>query len=223
MRHLTCSTLKDSLSFHSEILYLGAIKTGDMGVKALDTHSLDTYIQMEAESKETKYEFYDGFIVAMAGGSPEHGKIAINVGTALSNALRVAKKDCDVYSSDVKIAINKINKRHYPDLSAVCGPVIRDKKEPKAITNPTLIVEVLSESTESKDRGEKFMAYRQLESLKDYVLISQDEALVEVFSRTPDGTWRIQAAIGLDREIELPALDVKLNTSDIYFRLEGIS
>ena len=194
-----------------------------MEVKVLGSYSLDAYIQMEAEDPETKYEFYDGFIVAMAGGSPEHGQIAINIGTALNNALRSAQKDCIVHSSDVKVSINKINKRQYPDLSVVCGPVERDKKEPKAITNPTLIVEVLSDSTESKDRGEKFLAYRQLDSLQEYVLVSQEKALVEVFSRTADGTWRIQAAIGLDKEIELPALDIKLNTSDLYYKVEGIA
>ena len=192
-----------------------------MGAHALDTHTLETYIELEAGS-ETKYEYYDGYIHAMAGGSPEHGEIAVNVSTALKNALKAAGKPCKPLSSDVKVAINRANRRFYPDVSVVCGPVERDKKEPKAITNPLLVVEVLSESTESLDRGEKFRAYRQLESLREYVLVSQDKVLVEVFSRTPDGSWNIQTAIGLDQEISLPALDIRINTTDLYEGVEGL-
>ncbi len=193
-----------------------------MGVKALDTYTLESYIHLDAGS-DVRYEFYDGFIVAMAGGAPEHGAIAVNVSTALHNALRAAGKPCQTYSSDVKVAINRAKRRCYPDVSVVCGPVERDEKEPQAITNPILIVEVLSESTESLDRGEKFLAYRQLSSLREYLLVNQDKAQVEVFSRTPDGTWRIQAAIGMDQELELPSLGIQLNTSDLYFGVEGMN
>lgn len=113
----------------------------------------------------------------------------------------------------MKVAINRVRRRCYPDVSVVCGPVERDEKEPQAITNPILIVEVLSESTESLDRGEKFLAYRQLPSLREYVLVNQEKAQVDVFSQTKDDTSRIQAAIGMDQEAELPALDIRLNTS----------
>ena len=190
-----------------------------MGEKALDTHTLETYLQLESES-DTKYEFYDGFIVAMAGGDPLHGKLAMNLGTALNNALREANKPCSVYSSDVKVAINTAKRRVYPDVSVVCGSEERDSVESKAITNPILVVEVLSESTESRDRGEKFMAYRQLSSLKEYILVSQETALVEVFSRTDDGTWRIQSAIGKEQDIELPSLGIFIKNQDIYYGVD---
>lgn len=193
-----------------------------MGAKALDPYTLESYIQLDAAS-DVKYEYFDGFIVAMAGGAPEHGAIAVNVSTALHIALRAGGKTCQTFSSDVKVAINRARRRCYPDVSVVCGPVVRDEKEPQAITNPILIVEVLSESTESLDRGEKFLAYRQLPSLREYVLINQDKAQVEVFSRTADGTWRIQAAIGMDQEVELPALDIRLNTSDLYYGMEDLT
>ncbi|MEZ4848488.1 MAG: Uma2 family endonuclease [Bacteroidia bacterium] len=190
-----------------------------MGEKALDTFSLDTYIQMEAES-DLRYEYYDGLILAMAGGDPNHGKIAVNVSTALHIAIRSKKKDCEIYNSDVKVAINSANRRCYPDISVVCGPTERDSKESRAITNPILIVEILSESTELLDRGEKFRAYRQLPSLREYMLVSQDKALVEVFSLTEDGTWRIQAIQGVDQKVEIPALGIQLNTEDIFYRME---
>lgn len=193
-----------------------------MAERALGTHTLETYFQLEQDS-DTKYEFFDGFIVAMAGGEPDHGIIAVNVSTAIHNALRVKSKNCRVYSSDVKIAINQANRRCYPDVSVVCGQEKRDVKEPKAITNPILVVEVLSESTELLDRGEKFRAYIQIETLQEYVLISQEKALVEIFSKTTDGTWRIRSFAGLDQKVEIPALDISINTTDLYYGLEALS
>jgi Uma2 family endonuclease len=192
-----------------------------MGAQALNTHTLETYIQLENDS-DTRYEYYDGYIHAMAGGSPEHGEIAGNVIAALKNALKSAGKPCKTLTSDVKIAINRADRRCYPDVSVVCGPVERDKKEPKAITNPLLVVEVLSDTTESLDRGEKFRAYRQLESLREYMLVSQDKVLVEVFSRTSDGTWDIQAVTDRKQAITLPGLGIHLNTTDLYEGLEEL-
>lgn len=182
--------------------------------------SLETYLAVEAGS-ETRYEYYDGFIWAMAGGSPKHGQLAANVTAALHAALRAANKPCRVYSSDVKVAINTANRRFYPDVSVVCGPDLYDEKEIRAITNPLLIVEILSETTETLDRGDKFHAYRQLGSLREYLLISQDKMLTEVFSRNPDGSWLIQAASGLEEEVLLPSLGIHLRNSDVYFGLEG--
>ncbi|MCL4137647.1 UNVERIFIED_CONTAM: hypothetical protein GTU68_036639 [Idotea baltica] len=159
----------------------------------------------------------------MAGGEPDHGLIAVNVSTAIHNALRAKSNNCRVYSSDVKIAINRANRRCYPDVSVVCGPEKRDIKESKAIINPILVVEVLSESTELLDRGEKFRAYIQIETLQEYVLISQEKALVEIFSKTPDGTWSIKSFAGLNQKIEIPALAIALNSTDLYYGLEKLS
>jgi Uma2 family endonuclease len=193
-----------------------------MGQQALATYSLETYLQLETQA-DTKYEYYDGFIVAMAGGSPKHGELTANMITALNNQLRAAKKGCKTFSSDVKIALPMLNRRFYPDLSVVCGPVQYDKTEPNALTNPLLVVEVLSPSTESLDRGEKFRAYRQLPSLREYILVSEDRAVVEVFSRTERDTWRIQSAIGTDQTFEIPALGIEIQTSDVYYGIEDFS
>lgn len=192
-----------------------------MGEKALDTFDLETYLEMEASSVE-KYEYYDGYIHAMAGGSTEHGEIAGNVIASLKAALKGAGKSCKVYTSDVKIAIQRSNRRFYPDASVVCGPPERDEREPNAITNPVLVAEVLFEGTESLDRGEKFVAYRQLPSLREYLLINQYKVQVEVFSRNEDGNWRIQTLTDLSQQIELPALGIVLSTADIYDGVDGL-
>ncbi|MEZ4776282.1 MAG: Uma2 family endonuclease [Bacteroidia bacterium] len=190
-----------------------------MGQKAILPTTLETYIEIEASLKE-RYEYYDGHILAMAGGTPEYGQLQVNTGTALNNALRAAGKPCRTFSSDVKVAIQSARRRFYPDLSVVCGPVERDHKETQAITNPVLVVEILSEGTESLDRGEKFWAYRQLPSLREYVLVSQHKVLIEVFSRTEDDTWRIQTLSESDQTVELPSLGIKLSVADIYFGME---
>ncbi|MEZ4825009.1 MAG: Uma2 family endonuclease [Bacteroidia bacterium] len=192
-----------------------------MGQKAILPTTLETYIEIEASSKE-RYEYYDGHILAMAGGSPEYGQLQVNTDTALNNALRAAGKPCRTFSSDVKVAIQSVRRRFYPDLSVVCGPVERDQKETQAITNPVLVVEILSESTESLDRGEKFWGYRQLSSLREYMLISQDKVVIEIFSRAEDDTWRIQTLTAPGQTADLPALGIRLNVEDIYFGMENI-
>ncbi|MDX1906353.1 MAG: Uma2 family endonuclease [Bacteroidia bacterium] len=180
--------------------------------------TLETYLAMEAGS-DTRYEYYDGLIVAMAVGSPRHSKIAMNIGAALHAALRASGKSCDVFTSDAKVSIRPGGIRVYPDVSVVCGPVEPDPHEPRAMTNPVLIVDVLSEATELHDRSTKFAAYRQLTTLHEYVLVSQDKALVEVFSRTPEGIWQFQVVTGAGT-VRLPGLEMSLPLSDVYYRVD---
>ena len=187
-----------------------------MGQLALQTYSLETYLQLEAEGDQ-KYEYEDGYILAMAGGEPRHGELAGNAITSLNNALRAKNKPCRAHSSDVKVSVRAVNRRYYPDVSVVRGEVERDELEPKAITNPILLVEVLSDSTEVRDRGPKFRAYRQLPSLREYVLIKQEEMVVEVFSRNEDGSWRIQSATEREDKVELPSLEISLSLADLYY------
>lgn len=145
------------------------------------------YLALEAES-ETKYEFHDGMITAMAGGTLEHGQIAVNFTTEAGIGLKSNKRPCIIYSSDVKVHIASSRRTYYPDASIVCGQPIRSDQDAHAITNPILILEVLSDSTASFDRGPKFSHYRQIDSLKEYVIISQTEAMVDTYFRTEDGT-----------------------------------
>lgn len=178
-------------------------------------YSIEEYLEIEEKSLE-KMEYHDGEIFAMAGGSIEHGLLTNNVGTALSNALRKKGKPCRTYSSDVKIAISE-RKFLYPDASVVCGKVETFPNMPQGIKNPLLLVEVLSDSTENYDRGSKFQAYQQLDSLQEYLLISQDKVLVEVFFK-PKNTafWYYQAYKNLNEIIELKSIEVEISLQDIY-------
>ena len=113
-----------------------------MGEKALSNYSFDAYLALEAES-ETKYEFHDGMITAMAGGTPEHGQIAMNFGRGVGNSIVEKGKTCIVYSSDVKVHIASSKRIFYPDASIVCEKPVKSDTDPHAITNPISIVEVL--------------------------------------------------------------------------------
>lgn len=128
-----------------------------------------------------KHEFLDGQVYAMAGGTPEHGAIAMRVGAALLAQLH--GKPCNVYSSDVRIRVVETGLDTYPDLSVVCGTEQRDSEDPLALVNPIVLVEVLSPSTEEYDRGEKLEHYKQIPSLQEVVFIDHDNLRIEVVRR----------------------------------------
>jgi len=144
------------------------------------------YLEREASS-EQRYEFVDGAVYAMAGGTSEHSRLAMALGAELRAAL--APKGCAVYGSDLKIRIDATNRTTYADVVVICGPEIHSDIDRNAITNPIVIVEVLSPSTEASDRGEKWRHYQHLASLREYVLVSQDQARIEVFHRAKSGRW----------------------------------
>lgn len=193
-----------------------------MGETALSNQTYEAYLALEAES-EVKYEFHDGFISAMAGGTPEHGLIAMNFSTGLNSEIQRNNKPCAVYSSDVKMRIEHTNRTFYPDASVVCDKAEKSTKDPQALTNPVLILEVLSESTAAFDRGAKFAHYRQIESLREYVLVSQNEPMVDTYYRTDDGTWEIQTITNITDKVVLKSLDCEIPMSDIYRMVPGIS
>ena len=129
----------------------------------------------------TKYEYHDGEVYAMAGGTPTHSLISNNVGSGLGNAL--IGKRCFTYNSDLRVATSR-NRYVYPDVTVVCGKVTYFEELKNAANNPVVIVEVLSQDTEAYDRGGKFMRYRMIDTLKEYGLVHQYLPLVEVFSKT---------------------------------------
>lgn len=186
-----------------------------MAEKALSGYTYEAYLALEAES-ETKYEFHDGFIVAFAGASPEHGQIAVNFSRATGNALEAAEKDCIIYNSHVKVHISATHRTFYPDASIVCEKPEKSEPDPQAITNPVLILEVLSDKTEAFDRGGKFSHYRKLKSLREYVLISQKEALVDTYFRTESGFWEIKTTTGLDKTVILKSIGCEIAMAEIY-------
>lgn len=160
-----------------------------------------------------KHEYLRGQVWAMAGGTVEHGRLAVAVSTALSLALR--GRPCVVLSSDARVRIDETDRSTYPDVIVVCGARLTAADDPDAIVNPVVIVEVLFDSTEADDRGEKFAHYRRLASLQEYVLVAQRAKRIEVFRRDGD-RWALFEAAG-GETVELTSIGASLVVDDIYF------
>ena len=182
--------------------------------------TLEEYHQLEEEMQQ-RYEYHDGEVFAMAGGDPVHNAIGVNITTLLNQLLR--EKNCNVFNSDQKVWIESIRRSLYPDASVTCGPVKRSAEDNKSIMNPMLLVEVLSDSTEAKDRGKKFEQYTQLPTLQEYVLISQNEPSVQVFYRASNThLWQITWMTGLDQMLTLQSLEIEMSLEEIYFKTEDL-
>lgn len=171
------------------------------------------YLAFEHDAEE-KHEYWDGEVVAMAGGSPEHNAICFNLAAALGPQLR--KSGCRGFTSDQRVRIPASNRYVYPDLTVVCGEPVFDQDDPQTIANPTLIVEVLSPSTESRDRGSKLFGYRSLPSLGGYLLVAQDRTWVEHWSRQADGRWLVTEIEDLSATLDLPEVGCKLPLAEVY-------
>ncbi|RZO63244.1 MAG: Uma2 family endonuclease [Sandaracinaceae bacterium] len=175
------------------------------------------YLALEARA-EVKHEYLDGVVRAMAGGTIEHGRLSARVIRLVGAAL--TGRSCEVYSSDVKVYVAASNRSTYPDATVVCGRVETVEIDAEAIVNPVVLVEVLSDSTEGYDRGEKFRHYRRLESLREYVLVSQREPLVEVWRREGD-LWR-PVEHGPGEDVRLASVDAAFPVDALYDNpLEG--
>lgn len=163
-------------------------------------------------SNPAKHEFLGGRIYAMAGGTPEHARLSVEVSTALRVAL--GRGHCKVYSSDLRIRIPAADLATYPDVSVVCGEVEVASDDPDACINPRLIVEVTSPSSEKYDRGEKLAYYQTLTSVQEVLLVSQDTPFLELHRRTKGGWSRIEG-----REhgvVELESVNVRLDVDELY-------
>jgi Uma2 family endonuclease len=165
---------------------------------------------------QTKHELWAGEVFAMAGASYSHNKIVVNLARELSNALRA--KPCDVLPSDMKVFVPSKPGVVYPDISIVCGaPRFRDD-ERDVLLNPSVVVEVLSESTERFDRGEKFAGYRSVESVRQVVLISQTERRVEIYTRAAAGRWMLEEATA-SAIVALEAVGCEIALDEIYLKV----
>lgn len=167
-----------------------------------------------------KSDYYDGEIFAMAGGTSRHSLICSNITREVGN--RVKRTPCAVYESNLRLKAKATGLRTYLDASVYCGPLERDEGDPyeETYTNPTVVFEVLSKSTEGYDRGLKSESYRQIETLKAYVLVSQESPHVEIFERQADGSWRLRETRGLDTTLAIPAIQIELPLAEIYDRVE---
>lgn len=172
------------------------------------------YLDLE-EMSPSKHEFLDGVVYAMAGGSPEHAAVAANVIALLRNAL--ARRSYRVYTSDLRVRVAETGLGTYPDAAVVCEHIEIDPEDRKHQTalNPTLLVEVLSPSTESYDRGEKLAHYKRIESLREVMLVAHDDRRVDLWRRTERG-WT-QIAFREGENVRLESLDCSLPVSEIYF------
>jgi len=174
-------------------------------------YSYREYLEIEATS-DVHHEFFDGAIYAMSGGSPEHSGLAANVIQLLGAQL--LGKPCRVFTSDLRVRVLETGLATHPDVTVICGSLERDPEDRDAATNPVSIVEVLSPTTQRYDREEKASHYRRIRSLESYVLISQEEQRLEVFSRNADGSWTLREV--RSGTIALPALGCTLAVTDVY-------
>ena len=161
-----------------------------------------------------KSEYFKGEMFATAGGSPNHSLIAANFIGETRQSLK--DRPCEVFSSDMRIKVEATSLYTYPDATIVCGDLEFDDEVGDTVVNPTVIVEVLSESTEKYDRGRKSNHYRQIASLKELILISQDQHGVEIFARQDSGGWLLHETRALDELLELKSLGVSIAMSEIY-------
>jgi Uma2 family endonuclease len=183
-----------------------------MRVLAHHRYTWRDYLELE-EGSNGKHEFLDGEIFAMAGGTPEHAALDVAVSAQLHGQLQ--GKPCRVYSSDLRIRVPATGLASYPDVTVLCGKPESDPEAKHTFVNPTLLVEVLSDSTEAYDRGEKFEHYRQLASLQEYVLVSTRERLIETWHRAANDQWTRSEARGA-ASLALQAIGCTLELRSIY-------
>jgi Uma2 family endonuclease len=185
-----------------------------MAIAALKTYiSEDEYVSLE-DNAEEKHEYLDGYIYGMAGSSPEHSLLSSNVIQTVGPLAR--PKGCRVFTSDLRVRVSSTGLYTYPDATIVCGALITTNHRPPAAVNPSMIVEVLSESTHDYDRGEKWLHYQTIESLSDYLLIWQDRPIVEHYARLSDESWTYRMVEGLERSVPVETLGGALLLADIY-------
>jgi Uma2 family endonuclease len=185
-------------------------KTSTMGKKIYTT---EEYLALE-EKAEYKHEYRNGEIVAMAGGTINHNEIAGNVYANLKFALKGQKYR--VFIGDVRLWIPRYNQYTYPDVMVISGDPIYHQKGNTTITNPLLIMEVLSQSTQDYDRGTKFNYYRSIPELREYILVDQYSLKIEQFSKNNQGQWMLTEYETEEKTLSLESLNLQLNITDIY-------
>jgi Uma2 family endonuclease len=192
---------------------------GELAMSSVPTpcYSLAEYLKIE-RLREFKSEYFAGEMLAMAGATANHNLIVSNVNRVLGQQL--LDRPCSVYPSNMRTLIQASALCTYPDVIVVCGIAEYLDDVCDTLLSPQLIVEVLSPSTERYDRGRKLEHYRKIDSLQDYVLISQDRRLIECFSRQPDGRWILSEASEIGSSLQLASIDCKLRVEDVYLKVQ---
>ena len=176
------------------------------------------YFRLE-EVSEFRSEYVSGFVYGMAGGTDSHIQISFNLTRIIAEKLR---GKCRAYQSEMKVRVEDADAGafYYPDVTVVCGDQQFYKSRRDVILNPTLLVEVLSESTQEYDKNDKFFAYQKIESFKEYLLVSQRKHAVQQYVRQANGHWKIQASIGINSSVYLESVDLEVPMGEIYDLVE---
>jgi len=174
------------------------------------------YLKRERNA-EYKSEYFNGEIVAMAGASRAHVLLVSHLVRFLGNQLDGS--GCDVYSSDLRVKVDATGLYTYPDVVVACGEPRFEDDHVDTLLNPTMIIEVLSDSTEAYDRGKKFAHYRSIPSLQEYVLVAQNEVSVEWFTRQADGQWILSEQNDVAGTIQLRSVECNVSMADLYNRV----
>jgi Uma2 family endonuclease len=178
--------------------------------------SIEEYFARE-DTAEHRSEYYRGDVFDMAGGTPNHNRITVNLSSLLNAQFRGGP--CEAFLVDLRVQVAKDTHYTYPDVIVVCGELEFADGRSDTITNPVVIMEVLSESTRDYDRGTKFTAYRGIETLTDYILIDQNAVHIEYFLKECDGTWRLREYFSTEEVVEIKSTEATLPVNAIYERV----
>jgi Uma2 family endonuclease len=176
-------------------------------------YTIPEYLEMENAATE-KHEYYKGEIFAMSGAGARHNIISVNMLIALGISLK--EKNCRPYGSDMRIHIPEKTLFTYPDISIICGEVITAKEDENSATQPVVIIEILSPSTKNYDRGEKFMLYRAIPTLKEYILVDAESIHVEHYAINQEGLWQLKEYNKPAEEIRIESLAISLPLMEVY-------
>jgi Uma2 family endonuclease len=189
-----------------------------MSLQPKPSLSFDEWLEGERANLEKRSEFVHGEVFAMTGASLAHNAIVSNINREIS--IQFKGRPCQVFANDLKVLIRSADAGKYPDLVALCGePELLDDRR-DVLLNPSLIIEVLSDSTEAYDRGDKFALYRQLPTLQEYLLVSQNRVGVELYTRGADGRWTLNDYAGLANQVPLTSIGCTLSLAEVYDKLE---
>ena len=175
--------------------------------------TVEEYIEFDKNSEE-RWEYFDGVVVSMSGGTLAHNQISVNL---LSELRENASNACEVLPADMRFKVPKAPPYRYADIVVVCGPPVIEKVQGlDVLVNPSLIIQILSPSTEADNRGQKFVSYKSIESFREYLLVAQDRPSITHYVRQTDGSWLRTDIEGLDNEIEIVTLSSKISLREIY-------
>jgi len=175
------------------------------------------YLALERSSLDIKYEFFNGEAFAMVGAGRNHNRINVNLTRELSYDFKTDQFACDLFSNDMRVKIK--DSYAYPDIVIFCGDAEFEDNEFDTLTNPVIIMEILSDSTEAFDRGDKFAYYQVIPTLKEYILVSQKKYRIEQFILSDDNKWEYRSYEGREKVLKMESIGCELRLSEIYLNV----